>query len=67
MAVITRLGFVLDYGTGLYHCILRPIAKAPDGSLPEYPTLGLGLLLLLVDVAHVYGSLYRTYLDPTGI
>lgn len=34
----------------------RPTAALPEG--------GYVLLVLCVDVAHVYGSLYRTYLDP---
>ena len=33
----------------------------------EMPELGWLLLVLLIDVAHVYSTLYRTYFDPKAL
>ncbi|RTQ46490.1 hypothetical protein EJV47_21285 [Hymenobacter gummosus] len=45
---------------------LLVVAVLPDAyrSTAQMPVLGWVVLVLLIDVAHVYSTLFRTYLDP---
>ncbi|MBK6514400.1 MAG: hypothetical protein IPM79_36935 [Polyangiaceae bacterium] len=43
---------------------LAPVLAAPDGSLPPW---GFVVFVVLVDVAHVWSTLFRTYLDDREI